>query len=312
MQQALGSLLLIIAGLLIVLSQSLYTVDETEQALLLQFGQPVGSSSELIRQPGLHFKIPFVQDVRRFDRRILSVDPAPQSMNVSSAGTILQDATKEEQAEADAQASGEPILVDTFARYRIVDPLAFLKTLREVGNANLRITDIMNNITRNVLGKRTLDDILSEKRIVIMEEMRERMNTAMKSGGFGVELIDVRIVRADLTEKLRTSTVNRMITERREKATEKRAQGRESALEIKSTAEKERTVLLAEAQKTAQIIRGEGDETAIQTYAKAFNVDPGFYSFIRSMEAYSNTLSDEDTQLILSPDNAFLKFLQGK
>jgi membrane protease subunit HflC len=170
----------------------------------------------------------------------------------------------------------------------------------------------MGNVTRNVLGQTTLREILSEKRSEIMLTIRDEVNRAMKDGGFGVEIVDIRIVRADLTQKLRASTVNRMITERRQAATETRARGREKALEIRSTAEKEKTVLLANAQRDSQIIRAEGDKEAIRIYAKAFNRDPSFYAFLRSMEAYGNVLDSEETQMILSPDSEFLRYFKNK
>ena len=320
----LNAVIIGVALVVIIASQALYTVDETEQAILLQFGQPIGAEGEIVKGPGLHAKIPFIQQVRTFDARILSVDPATDRVNISSEGVLRQviaeedseELTVEERAQAEAalgaEVSGEPILVDTFARFRITDPLAFLKTLQNEQNAVNRISTVMNNVTRHDLGAATHNQLLSQERTAIMADIRTRVNRAMVDGGFGVEIVDLRIVRADLTEKLRASTVNRMITERRERATETRAEGREKALEIRSTAEKERTVILAEAQRDSQIIRGEGDRQAIKTYADAFNKDPDFYEFLRSMEAYTNTLSDENTQLILSPDSEFLKFIRER
>lgn len=325
MPQFLGTILFIIAFAFIGISQALFTVDETEQAIVLQFGQPIGEGDDLFKQAGLHYKIPFVQQVRYFDGRILSVDPRPERVNISSfeqTSDTTPDAKEtsegaeggeEEVASIIAETSGEPILVDTFARYRIVDPLSFLKTMQTVNNANARIEGIVKNVTRNILGKTTLREILSEQRTEIMSQIKERVNMAMKQGNFGVEIVDIRIVRADLTEKLRTSTVNRMITELRERATETRAKGRELALEIRSKAEKEKSVLLAEANRDSQVIRGQGDKEAIRIFADAFNVDPDFYSFIRSMEAYSKTFEGQGgTQLILSPDSDFLKFFRDR
>lgn len=329
------TVLFFIAAGLIGISQAFFTVDQTEQAIILQFGQPIGEADDLVKKPGIHLKVPFIQTVRYFDSRLISVDPKPERMNISSAGTGSaqfydkepevvaaegEEATAEDAKEVEVQqtsltigeGSGEPILVDTYARYRITDPLAFLKTMRTIENANARIEDIMSNTTRNVLGKTTLRDILSERRTAIMNRIRQLVNEAMVAGGFGIEIVDTRIVRADLTDKLRTSTVNRMITELRERATETRAKGKEQALRIRSTAEKQKTVLLANAERDAQIMRGEGDKEAISIYAKAFNADPDFYSFIRSMEAYGTTLSDDETQLILSPDSAFLKFFKDQ
>lgn len=313
-------IVLIVIGLLIVgAAMSMYTVDQREQAILLQLGQPVGD----IKKPGLHFKIPVVQEVRRFDLRILSVDPQPSEMVISSNRSDIveqienHDGTEGAAAEApDAPpgnvgiVSGEPIIVDTFARYRISDPLQFMKTLRTIPDANQRLESIMNDATRTVLGKRTLEQLLSSDRTKIMEDIRARVNKKIEDDRLGIDLVDIRIVRADLTPDLRQSTVRRMISELKERATETRAKGEERALEIRSTAEKERTVLIAEAERDAQIIRGEGDKEAIKTYAEAFSKDADFYAFIRSMEAYRNTLANPDTRMILSPDSAFFKYFK--
>lgn len=309
MQAKFTALLVIIGLALIVVSQSLFIVDEREQALVLQLGQPVGD----IKGPGLHFKIPMIQDVNYFDRRILSVDPQSEQVVVSSAQSVRGSAIKKEDgADALDFSSGEPIIVDTFARYKITDPLKFYKSLGTVFNANQRLGDIMNDATRSVLGKTTLNALLSEKRTEIMSEILKRVNAKTDQDEFGIEIVDIRIIRADLTPELRISTVNRMRSELEERATETRANGLEQAKIIRAEAEKERTVLLANAERDAQILRGKGDEEAIKIYAKAFNKDPQFYSFIRSMEAYAKTLADPETQLILSPNSDFLKYLKDK
>ncbi len=221
--------------------------------------------------------------------------------------------TEQDGVVVDQQAiiSGEPIIVDTFTRYRITDPLMFMKTLRTVYAANQRIESIMNDVTRSILGRTTLRQLLSEDRARIMEEIRTRVNQKTKEDRLGIEVVDTRIVRADLTPELRQSTVRRMISELKERATETRAKGEERALEIRSTAEKERTVILAQAQRDAQITRGQGDEIAIKTYASAFNKDKEFYGFIRSLEAYRSTLATPETRLILSPDSQFFRYFKG-
>lgn len=295
-------------------SMSMFVVDETEQAIVLQLGQPVGD----VKGPGLHFKIPVVQDVRRFDSRILAVDPRPQQMVISSASdSPLHDMPGAEQILEETPSptasvvSGEPIIVDTFSRYRIIDPLKFMKTLRTVPAANQRIEGIINEATRTVLGRTTLRRLLSEERTGVMRDIQARVNSKIEADNLGVEIIDIRIVRADLTPELRASTVRRMISELRERATETRAKGEERALEISSTAEKERTILLADAERQAQILRGEGDELAIKTYAEAFNKDQEFYGFIRSLEAYRETMANEDTRLILNPDSEFFEYFRN-
>lgn len=293
---------------LIAASQIFFIVDQREQAIVLQLGQPVGD----VNGPGLHVKIPVIQNVQYFDRRILSVDPAPEQVVISSVdiGPVPEEETEEEKTargQSIANVTGEPIILDTFARYKIIDPLQFLKTLRTIREANARIENVLNDATRAELGKTSLQQLLSPARTSVMRDIQRRVNSSVKNDNWGIEIVDVRIVRADLTADLRTSTVRRMISELKERATETRAKGEERALEIRSTAEKERTVLIAEAQRDASIIKGEGDKDAIKTYADAFNKDKEFYSFIRSMEAYKNTLADPATQLILSPNSEFFK-----
>lgn len=295
-------------------SLSVFTVDQTRQALVLQLGQPRGEA----RGPGLHFKIPFVQDVRYFDKRVLSIDPQAEPVVISSSHGKAIPANAEDNSEANEETnidagpsienvSGEPIIVDTFARYKITDPLQFMKTLRTITNANSRIESILNGSTRAILGETTLIEILSNKRTQIMAKIRDRVNSKILDDQLGIEIVDVRIVRADLTNELRASTVRQMKSQLNERATERRSKGEERALEIRSTAEKERTILLAEARRDAEITKGQGDKEAIKTYAEAFNIDKEFYSFIRSMEAYKKTMANPETRLILSPDGAFFK-----
>lgn len=333
MQNKLTVLLFVLGFVLIAISQTIFIVDQTQQAIVLQLGQPVGE----LRKPGLHFKLPLVQEVRMFDRRILAIDPPPEQMVISSsliasraertAEEAAQDAADKEAADAKAEqaeesgamvappienVSGEPIIVDSFARYRISDPLQFMKTLGSVDNANKRIESIMDEATRTVLGKTTLKQLLSKDRTRVMSEIRTRLNRKIQEDKMGVAIVDVRIVRADLGESLRDSTVRRMISEMTERATETRSKGEQLALEIRATAEKERTVILAEAERDAQILRGEGDKDAITTYAAAFNKDKDFYSFMRSMEAYKNTLGDPETRMILSPDSDFFRYFENR
>ncbi|MCB1721336.1 MAG: protease modulator HflC [Rhodospirillales bacterium] len=314
MNKPLLIILALIAVSLIGASQVFFIVDQREQAIVLQLGQPVGE----INGPGLHVKIPVIQTVQYFDRRILSVDPDPEQVNVSSVDTPKSSENKETQKENDSDnlspvdVTGEPIILDTFARYKITDPLQFMKTLRTISAANSRIENILNDATNAVVGKISLRRLLSPDRTMVMQDIMKRVSTSVKKSNFGIEIVDVRIVRADLTPELRTSTVRRMISELKKQATETRAKGEERALEIRSTAEKERTVIIAEAQRDASILKGEGDKEAIKIYANAFNKDKEFYSFIRSMEAYKNTLADPSTQLILSPDSEFFKHFDDK
>ncbi len=302
-----------VAAALVIGSQSVFVVDETQQAIVLQLGNPKGEP----REPGLHLKTPFVQNVRYFDRRVLSIDPQPENVVISSDhvdqpkvksnGNPLNEDGAVDDGPKIENVSGEPIIVDTFARYKIVDPLQFMKTLVTIRNANARLESILNDSTRTVLGETTLKEILSSDRTAIMAKIRERVNQKTTDDALGIDIVDVRIVRADLTDELRASTVKQMKSQLNERATERRSKGEEQALEIRSTADKESTIILAEAKRDAEILKGQGDEEAIKTYAKAFNVDKEFYSFIRSMEAYKKTMANPQTRLILSPDSDFFK-----
>lgn len=294
------------------LSQIFFIVDQREQAILLQLGEPVGD----LRGPGLHVKIPFIQSVRYFDNRVLSVEPGAEQVVISSHGNQIRSLSDTEESEEEKEATqdslsnvtGEPIILDTFARYKITDPLRFMQTLRTVSGAESRLEGILKNATKAALGKTSLRELLSPERTKVMQEILRRVNAAVEADKLGIQIVDIRIVRSDLTPALRTSTVNRMVAQLHERATETRAKGEERALEIRSTAEKERTVLIAEAERDAQILRGDGDREAIKIYADAFNKDQEFYSFIRSMEAYGNTLANPETRLILSPEGDFFRY----
>lgn len=316
--------LILVALGLITASQAVFIVDETKQGVLLQLGQPIGET----RGPGFHFKIPFIQQVRLFERRIIPVDPKPEQMVIASsrdnpllrgANTKLIENEAVQNAEGEkgqsgpnansiGVVSGEPIVVDAFARFMIVDPLRFLKSLRTLNAAQQRIENMVNDSTRAVLGQTTLGELLSEQRNDVMERIRQSVNDKVVSDQLGVEIVDVRIVRADLTPDLRQSTVQRMISELRERATETRAKGDEVALEIRSRAEKEREIILAEANRESQILRGQGDKIAIQIYGDAYNRDPDFFAFWRSLQAYDTSIADENTNLVVSPDSEFFRF----
>lgn len=312
MNAKLTTLLLVLAVVLIGASQGYFIVDQTRQAIVFQFGKPQGD----IKGPGLHMKIPFIQNVEYFDRRILSVDPAPEQMVIASSieGEKLKE-DKDGNEIIPITSSAEPIEVDTFARYKISDPLKFKKTLGTIKQANNRLEYIIIETTKNVLGNITLTDLLSQQRSDIMNDITQRVSKKITDDELGIEIVDIRIIRADLTAALRQSTVRRMISQLRERATETRANGDKRALEIRSTAEKERTIIQANAQRDAQIIRGEGDKEAIRINAEAFSADEEFYSFRRTLEAYKKTLSNKDTQLILSPDSDFFRYfgdIKGK
>lgn len=294
------------AALVALSAATLFTVDVTQQAIVLRFGQPVKVHSEA----GLKAKLPWpIETVQYFDGRVLDVDPAPERVNLRSEETKVTKALKEGDPDELQHAGSIPIIVDTFARWRIVDPLMFLQRLKGEANAQARIEVVMNAATRDVLGKATLTQLLSPQRAALMGQVRDRVNREMKERG--VEIVDVRIGRADLTEQLSDSTVSRMMTERREEATETRAKGQEKSQEIKSTAEKERTIILAQAQRDAEVTRGAGDKQAIGIITAAANADPEFYAYVKTLFAYQNTLASPDTTLVLSPDSDFLKYMKS-
>lgn len=273
---------LTVLGLLIIAAlQSAFIVKETEQAMVIQFGDPV----ERYTTPGLKLKIPLIQQVQFFDKRVLDVETVPEEV-------ILADQKR--------------IVVDTFARYRITDMLAFYRALASEQQANTRLNNIINSTMRLALGNATLTELLSDKRSELMASIKAQVNNAVSR--MGIEIVDVRIGRADLPEQTSQSIYARMRTEREREAAEFRAQGQELAQTIKSQADKERTILLAQAEKQAQTLRGQGDESAINIYANAFKKDPEFYSFYRTMEAYRASLPGDKTTLILNPDSDFFQF----
>lgn len=269
----------------VLFSSSVFTVQENQQVLVMRFGNP----KDLIVNPGLHFKLSILDQTRVFEKRILNVDPPSEEV-------LLADQKR--------------LSVDSFARYRIIDSLMFFKTLNNEAGAQTRLYTIINSALRSAMGKATLQDILSTKRDQLMEDIQSTVNDEAKR--FGIEVVDVRIVRADLPEQVTQATFDRMRSERAREAQEARAEGEQLSLEIKSKADKERTILLAEAQRDAETMRGEGDKAAIEIYGKAFSQDPKFYAFYRSLEAYKNSMANEGTTLLLSPDSDYLEYFKGK
>ncbi|MBV6632077.1 MAG: protease modulator HflC [Alphaproteobacteria bacterium] len=258
-----------------------FTVTEREQALVLQFGE----HKRTIQDPGLHFKIPFIQNVVYYEDRILDLDPPVEPV-------LLADQKR--------------LLIDTFARYRIEDPLTFFQAVTFEQNAQQRLNNFVNGALRSTLGNATLVDLLSEERVEMMTQIKDRVQDEARD--LGIEIVDVRIRRADLPEETSEAIYQRMRSEREREAAEFRAQGEELSQQIRSRADREVTVIEAEAQRDAEITRGEGDQTAIRIYADAFDKDPEFYAFYRSLEAYRKALSDSSTTLLLSPDSDFFKF----
>jgi len=271
--------IIVVAGLAIYLS--LFTVKEINQAIVLQFGDP----KKIISQPGLQVKIPFIQNVVFIDRRILSLDPAPEEVIASDQKRLI---------------------VDAYARFKIVDPLKFYISVGDERVARSRLATIINSRLRGVLGKQSLATLLSEDRSKQMDIIQTDVNTEAQN--FGIEIIDVRIKRADLPQANSEAIYKRMQTEREREAKEFRAKGAEMAVTITSTADKEVTVLLANAKKQSEIMKGEGDGQRNKIFAQAFGKDPEFFAFYRAMQAYEKALIGGDTSLILSPDSDFFKF----
>ncbi|MDA0307198.1 MAG: protease modulator HflC [Proteobacteria bacterium] len=279
--------ILIALGLLAFISyNTLYVVQQTQQAIVLQFGEP----KRTVQTPGLNWKIPFIQNVIFYENRVLSM------VSQGSEQVILSDQKRLE--------------VDTYARYSIVDPLKFYQTVRTIRIAQERLEAMVDSSTRRVLGNHSLVDILSEKRNDIISTIRNEVNAS--SEALGISILDVRIRRADYPDATSQNIFNRMKSEREREAKEFRATGEEEAQKIRATANKERTVLIAEARRSAEIIRGSGDSKSIAIYAEAFGVDEDFYSFYRSMQAYRKSFSENTTSMLLSPDSEFFRYFGSK
>ena len=260
---------------------SFFYVDQRVQALVLQFGEPV----KLIKTPGLQFKIPLMQNVEYFDKRL-----------------ILFDNPREEIISSDKKR----LIVDTFARYIIVDPLKYYQTIRYESALRNRLGSILNDSLRQVLGRVPLADVISNKRKVLLEEVG--VLVAAEAKDFGIKVEDVRIRRADLPPANSEAIFRRMQTERQQEAAQFRAEGNEEARKITSESERERTVLLANAERDGEILKGQGDAGKNKILGEAFSKDPEFFAFYRSMKAYSIALNNEDTTMVLSPDSTFFEF----
>jgi len=260
---------------------SIFVVKEINQAIVLQFGDP----KKIISKPGLNFKIPFIQNVVFLDKRILNLDTPPEEVIASDQKRLI---------------------VDAYARFKIVDPLKFYISVGDERVARSRLATIINSRIRSVLGKQSLATLLSEDRTKQMAIIQEGVNAEAEK--FGITIIDVRIKRADLPQANSEAIYKRMQTEREREAKEFRAKGAEMAVTITSTADKEVTVLLANAKKQSEIMKGEGDGQRNKIFAQAFGKDPEFFSFYRAMQAYEKALIGGDTSLILSPDSDFFKF----
>jgi membrane protease subunit HflC len=267
---------------LIIITSSLFTVSETEQAIVLQFG----AVKRIDRSAGLKFKLPFVQKVVIYDKRLLDIESPPQEV-------ILQDQRR--------------LVVDAYAVYQIVDPLKFYQAVRSDNGARVRLTSSINAALRDVLGGTTVATMLSKDREGVMQAIRSKVNDG--AAPLGIAVADVRISRANFPESISQSIYGQMKSERQREAAQFRAEGFEQAQQIKAKADRDRTVILADARQQADILHGEGDAQATQIYADAFGRDPEFYAFYRSLDAYRKALGGDDTQFVLSPNSDFLHYL---
>ena len=276
-------LLIIIAAIAATASSALFIVNETQQALVIQFGEP----KRTVDQPGLKFKLPFIQDVIFFEKRVLSFIPD------EGEEAILKDQKR--------------LKVDTYARFKIVDPLRFYQSVRNEIEARKQLDTIVDSALREELGLRGLKEILSEQRNSITKNIRDQVN--IKARTLGMEIIDVQIRRADYPEVTSQAIFARMISERERIAREFRATGEEEAQKIRASAEKQRVVTVADGASQSQEIRGAGDAEAIRIYAESFGQDPEFFSFYRSMEAYRKSFNQDDT-MVINPTGDFFKFFE--
>jgi modulator of FtsH protease HflC len=273
--------LLLLLLLLIVAYSSVFTVQQTEQVLVVRLGRPV----DVVTEPGLHFKAPFIDSVIPVDKRILDLENPAQEV---------------------IAADQKRLVVDAFARYRIKNALQFYQSVGSIQAANLQLTTLLNASLRRVLGEVTLIQVVRDQREALMARIRSQLDK--EADGYGIEVIDVRIRRADLPEQNSQAVFQRMQTERQREAAEFRAQGGQKAQEIRSNADREATIIIAEANSKAEQTRGEGDGERNRLFAESYGKDPDFFAFYRSMTAYENSLKSNDTRFLLRPDSDFFKF----
>jgi modulator of FtsH protease HflC len=275
------AVVLIVAGLFAM--SSLFIVNQTEQALVLQFGKP----QRVVETAGLWVKKPFIENVIYYDKRLLDFEPPPEEVIASDQKRLV---------------------VDTYTRYRIVNPLRFYQSVNSEAAVRARLSALVSGSLRRVIGNVTLSDILSAKRAQIMHQIRDEVRGEAKP--FGIDVADVRIRRADLPSENSQAIYARMQSERQQQAAMYRGEGAEAAQEVRAKADRERTVILADAQRDGQKIRGQGDAEATQIYAKAFSQDKSFFAFYRSMQAYREALGSHSTSFVLSPEGGFFRYFE--
>jgi membrane protease subunit HflC len=277
-----GILIAVVLAAIIGAYSALFSVYQTQQALVVRFGNPI----RIVTEPGLHVKMPIADSVIFIDNRILDLENASQEVIASDQKRLV---------------------VDAFARYRIQDPLRFYQTIGSIEGAVSRLSTLLNSALRRVLGEATLTHVVRDERASLMARVREQLER--ESQVFGIAIVDVRIRRADLPEQNSQAVYQRMTTERQREAAEYRAQGSQRAQEIRARADRDVTVLVAEAQSHGEQVRGEGDAIRNRTFAEAFGKDPEFFNFYRSMQAYEASMKSSDTRLLLRPDSEFFRYL---
>jgi membrane protease subunit HflC len=276
-----GAIVVVAVILLVVAYGALFTVYQTKQALVVRLGEPV----HVITEPGLHVKVPIIDTVIPIDNRILDLENPAQEVFASDQRRLV---------------------IDAFARYRITDPLRFYQTVNNVEGANSRLSSLLNAALRRVLGEATLIHVVRDERAALMARVRDQLDREARA--FGIEVVDVRIRRADLPEQNSQAVYQRMQTERQRQAASIRGEGSQKSQEIRAKADRDVTVLVAEAQSRAEQIRGEGDADRNRIFAEAYTKDPDFFAFYRSMQAYEAGLRASDTRLVLRPDSDFFKY----
>jgi modulator of FtsH protease HflC len=284
MSRSLGFIGGIVVVVLIILYMMFFTVQQTEIALVLQLGKPV----RVVDHPGLQVKWPLVQNVVIYDRRILDFEPPAEEVIASDQKRLI---------------------VDTYGRFKIIDPLLFYQSVGTELAADQRLGSIISASLRRVIGNVDLQAVISSQRANIMKQIRDEVNAQTK--GFGIDVVDVRLRRADLPEENAEAIFARMKAERQREAAQYRAQGAQQAQQIRADADRQRIEIIADAQRQAQILRGEGDAQSITIYADAYGKDPNFFSFYRSLQAYRDGLTGQGTTLVVSPDSDFFKYFEA-
>jgi membrane protease subunit HflC len=270
---------------LVVAYASIFTVYQTRQAIVVRLGEP----RRVVSEPGLHFKAPFIESVIHIDKRILDLENPAQEVIASDQKRLV---------------------VDAFARYRIIDPLKFYQAVGTVEGANSRLLPVLNSSMRGVLGASNFIEVVRDDRADLMSKIKDGMNAEAKNN-FGIEVVDVRLRRADLPDANSQAVYQRMQTERQREAAEIRAQGNQASQAIRAKADRDVTVIIAEATSKGEQLRGEGDGTRNKIFADAYGKDADFFAFYRSMQAYELGLTKEGTKMLLSPDSDFFRYFQN-